>query len=866
MNANKIVKELNRRFAAPLPEFYPRRIVFWIDEDGEFNKLFDSIKLDGVKSVRLTKTNNFAVKKLLANDDPKSDYLVYRPFSVSDEENWLLDMQLYSETFRADLVSLQMEAAGIPATETLRERVKKYRKFFDAPTLCKAFKSRNAVPSTPNQLDAAIMATLAGVEKTSPDAIVKATLKAGRDADENAIYRKFVEYEIDESFWRMVERRVGYPKDESQKPNLAELAVSLTLTAATQTTPQELFDGFQDRVSFPHQSYCYDFVSDWLRSDDASDFYEIAREVEGSLNLTRLFSSLEVSELERTEVFPCVDEVILSKIASGIDEDDADEIVRVVEKRRVSPWYDEFKDYYECIFQFAKMKAFYRAHETGFHTQEPEKVWEEYVSDYYLMDSYYSEFHARYYDIENRYHETLTELFKSVKERVEALYSNWFLVNLGENWSNASEDNLGEYGRIREVPIQTNFYRDCVASASAKIYVVVSDALRYEVAATLTKRLESDAKLKIDVVLKTTQAVFPTITPFGMAALLPHKKLTVELKNGKLAVLADGIPSDADNREKILKSVEPASVALKYSELVAMKGVERQARVKGMKVVYIYHDAIDAAGHNDDASVFKACETAIEQIRNMVRIIVNEWGGANIAITADHGFLYTNEPLNEYDKTEKTTSKDYDVEIGRRYAILKKGAKPEFLAPVKFLDPDAPFDAFAPRGVQRLALGGGGSTRYVHGGASLQEMVVPVIECHALRNQYKEYRKNKDKYDAKSVEIKLLSAIRKVSNKTFALDFYQTEPVGGALQPATYRIFFVDAANQPVSDERKIVADKTDPEPRDRKFHILFNLKERKFDAADDYYLVVVEEANGRELLRETFQIDVPLAFDDFGF
>ena len=194
VNENKIVKELNRRFAAPLPEFYPRRIVFWIDEDGEFDKLFDSIKLDGVKSVRLTKTNNFAVKKLLANDDPKSDYLVYRPFSVSDEENWLLDMQLYSETFRADLVSLQMEAAGIPATETLRDRVKKYRKFFDAPALCKAFKARNAVPSTQNQLDAAIMATLAGVEKASPDAIVKATLKAGRDADENAIYQKFVEY------------------------------------------------------------------------------------------------------------------------------------------------------------------------------------------------------------------------------------------------------------------------------------------------------------------------------------------------------------------------------------------------------------------------------------------------------------------------------------------------------------------------------------------------------------------------------------------------------------------------------------------------------------------------------------------------
>ena len=36
MDTDKIIQDLNRRFAALLPEFYQRRIIFWYDEDKEF--------------------------------------------------------------------------------------------------------------------------------------------------------------------------------------------------------------------------------------------------------------------------------------------------------------------------------------------------------------------------------------------------------------------------------------------------------------------------------------------------------------------------------------------------------------------------------------------------------------------------------------------------------------------------------------------------------------------------------------------------------------------------------------------------------------------------------------------------------------
>ena len=864
MDAEKIIQDLNRRFAAPLPEFYKRRIVVWIDEDQEFVDKLDEITLGGAKVVALTGTNNFYVKKLLAVDDPTSNYLVYRPFAYeSDEDNWLLDVELYGEEFRADLVSMWMDEMGIPQTPALRRSFKQYRKFFNAQARRNKVSAQPVTPTTPAQLQMAIMAALAGLKDAKPNAIIKAVLQAGLLKDSNAVYQEFVNYGIDEAFWRMVAQGTGYQDMDS---DLAQLATHILLTASTRTMRQEFLSGLQMFLSSAHQAYCYDFVSDWMHSEDAKDIYEIAAYVENELKLPQRFMKLQVADLVETEVFPCVNEVILVKLMTEISDHiiDVDTITQTVEKRRTCVWYDDVKNYYEGILQVAKMQAFFKEHSAGFHTVEPAKVWKEYTTEYYIMDTYYREFHKSYSESLKNYHEELSDLFTHVMEKVEGLYTTWFLGQLGNNWSDACADNLREYGRVLEVPQQTDFYRRQVAASDSKVYVIISDAMRYEVAATLAEQLERETQAKVD--LKSMQGIFPTITKFGMAALLPHKELSVELKSGKterLAVLADGQSTEANNRDKLLKAADPASVALKYKDIIGMKRADRQALIKGMNVVYIYHDTIDEAGHLE-SSIFSACDTAIEELKNMVRIIANEWGGANIIITSDHGFLYTHSPLTEDDKVDKTTESDQDVEIGRRYAIMQKGAQPQYLLPVKFLGGNTAYDAFAPRESIRIKMKGGG-LNFVHGGISLQEMVVPVIEYHFLRNQSKEYKKNKSKYDTKPVEISLLSANRKISNMIFSLNFYQKDAVGGNREAATYQLYFTDSSGKAISDVQKIIADKTSDNGQERTFRCSFNLKSLKYSNTETYYLVIADE-NGLQMQREEFQIDIAFAVDEFDF
>ncbi|MFR5152227.1 MAG: PglZ domain-containing protein, partial [Ruminococcus sp.] len=273
-----------------------------------------------------------------------------------------------------------------------------------------------------------------------------------------------------------------------------------------------------------------------------------------------------------------------------------------------------------------------------------------------------------------------------------------------------------------------------------------------------------------------------------------------------MTVLADGQSTASTYRERVLKTEDSASVALKYNEIIAMKRAERSALVKGMDVVYIYHDTIDEASHTSDTAVFAACDKAISELKNLVRIIVNEFGGTNILITADHGFLYTYSPLKEEDKVDKRGFFDVNVTntdiTKRKYQAMlwvwqrkicnyAEGLCNQITeVPVKFLGGNTEFDGFAPRESIRIKMNGGGMN-FVHGGISLQEMVVPVIEYHYLRNDSMEYRRNKQKYDTKPVTVNLLSANRKISNMIFSLNFYQKDAVSTNREAATYQSLFL---------------------------------------------------------------------------
>jgi len=91
------------------------RIIFWNDPDQEFATTLGLLNLpEGVNILRLDQVGAFEAKARLEQDDPEGRYLVYTPTEEPDyEDDWLLDIRLYSRPFRADRASMILDELGL---------------------------------------------------------------------------------------------------------------------------------------------------------------------------------------------------------------------------------------------------------------------------------------------------------------------------------------------------------------------------------------------------------------------------------------------------------------------------------------------------------------------------------------------------------------------------------------------------------------------------------------------------------------------------------------------------------------------------------------------------------------------------------
>lgn len=859
MSIESIEKTLRDRFAAPLKDFHKRRIIFWHDSDGEFSELLDSLHLPGVKILRLTGSNNFLAKKTLLCDDPLSDYLVYDPLRyASVKDNWLLDIELMSEEFRADLLSMRMQELDMAQTTELRKAMRLYSKFFDSKERVAKLTAFRSEYYASGQLHLDVLSVLTGAKSNTVPAIIRAVLAAGSDTDENEPLANIRKFGSEDIFRKLVENYTGYIDDGST--NLDDLAAHILLTALSASVAAAKLRLPERLISEAHAQNCYALVDEWMHSDADDALYDIAREVEEKFELPSRFDRMEVSELIGSDCFPCIDESILRRFMTEIAENvvKIEDITAAVEKRRTMKWYKPFRHYYDGLLQVAQMQRFYRENIGGFHIAEYEKLWQAYCSDYCQMDTYYRRFHTAFGRSLKESCTVLEDLYKGVAAYVEKLYKNRYLEELSAQWNLLISDELSRDAALPALPQQENFYRNHVRNLSnaGRTYVIISDALRYEVALDLTEQLLRETKGSAKI--SAMQSIFPSVTKFGMAALLPHQKLEFT-QDGR--VLCDGQSTDGtENRSRILSTVHKEDVAVSYKTLLSMTKAEHDALIGGAKVVYIYHNTIDAVGDKapTEDRVFEACEDAITEIKSLVRRIANTFRGTNILITADHGFLYSYSPLAESDKTEKSHISGEIVELERRYVLLHGECTAERMQRIPMNHLQSDLVGFTPLQNIRIRKSGGGMN-YVHGGISLQECVVPVITFKNLRSNSKNF------VDIRKAELQLISRSRKVSNSIFSLDFYQKEPVGGKRIPAEYEIYMADADGRAVSNRQKIIADKISPDASDRLFRIRLTLRNMEFRKTQSYYLTVRENETTNIVEKIEFTIDIAFT-NDFDF
>ena len=852
MNLNQVTTSLTDLFNEPLNDGESRKIVFWTDMDEEFVTDYEKVVIDGVKIIHLHDNNQFYVKHLLEEEDTNSSYLIYTNLNLDSKENWLYDTVMYSKTFYADRLSLIMNDLGIDVS--LRAVVQKYIKFFDRKERYEKFRAFDIHTYTKESIELAMMNVLCGRNSLEFETVLRTVLMDTLDDKSNRYIKSFSSYFDVETFWEFTRREYDYQREEK---TLKTLFIHLAVTAFSQTIDTKYLERFTHFIAEQNKTNCYVFIDHWMHhTTDYQVFQDHIQQIEEDIQLPELIRTLPNEAFQEAEVFPYIERATIIYIANSLMEqrEDFDDYIDLISIRRTKHFYHTYQYIYDALFYAVKMHVFHKRYSYGIPQGKAIDMYNKYTEEYYLMDTYYRKFYIAF-DAESD-----NEVLHKLKSVIENLYTNWFMGELSTHWSQAVNQEMTNDWTLPGVHNQQSFYSRMIKphiDKNERAFVIISDAMRYEVGKELQERLNSE--ILGDCELDTMLSVVPSVTKLGMAALLPHRELDVDEKGN---VLANGVStSGIGNREKILASYSDESIAVHFKDILVMNKATRRAKFRGKKLIYIYHDTIDAFGDKRDTEIntFDATEDAIEQLSDLVRIIRNDLSGTHLYLTADHGFLYQRDPLKVSDLMHKEASDA--IEVSRRYILSQEKRELPGQLTINLssvIKNDKKLFAYVPNATIRYRIQGGGAN-FVHGGASLQEVVVPLLKVRNKRMG------QQGAVASEEVKINLTSTTRRITNSIFSLEFFQNEKISGKHTPRTVVVYMADNEGHVLSNEERIIGDLTSNNPRERVFKQQFVLKNMEYDRNKTYYLVIKDTETDAIIEKVPFTINLSF-ISDFDF
>lgn len=851
-------------------------LVFWNDTGGEFAPQVDAINIEGVQVLRLDRTPALQAK-ISVEREVGGRWLIYAPFDEPEPaQDWLLDARLRGKPFSADTASIQLEELGL-STRSLRDHLKARSKYLRARDRFDRIKRWVQPADTADDLDRKMIAAVARAETADPSAILlkvfAAVVAEGGDLGARPkVLDELAAFDLEAAFWSLVEREFGYREVGSEEPTLRGLLYRLFATDfcnGIHRTAASLAHFVIDARAKAAQASV--FASRW-RTDMANygSYDVLSGLVADDLKIATLLGPMQAEELADAMTFEAIEKRVIGDLKARIIAGggaNMDKVRELIARRRDGHWANPLLagandatralaasyDALEAAAGFFELQA---KHGQGFSFPNAAAAFQAYRTELFRFDQLYRWFMRASESVEPMGWSLLHEL----RARMEDAYSGWFIGQLASAWGAVVEGPAGllTKWKLDEVVNQRHFYARHVAPAfdggAKRVFVVISDAFRYEAAVELVDDL--NARNRVKARLDAMLGVLPSYTALGMASLLPHQRLAYKC-NASLDVTVDGQPSSTlEQRSAILAG--HGGVAISRDELMEKGKDKGREFVKPHKVVYVYHDLIDMTGdkRGSETKTFWATAQAIKELSELVGFIVNNLNGSTIFVTADHGFMYQESALDEVDRHTVEEGMPGVLKPKKRY-ILGRGMWPMQnawagnTATTAGTDEGAgSLDFLVPKGAGRFHFVGG--ARFVHGSAMPQEVVVPVIVVK---------ESDTEKTKTKLVEVSLLGSSNKVVTNKQRFEFIQTEAVSERVLPVTL-LFTIRDGDKPISDELAITFDSTSPMLDERKRSAMLTLAAGTYDRAKDYFLVARDAKTKAEAWRASLRIDLAFSND----
>lgn len=791
--------------------FEEKRIVFWYDEKNQFREDFDELNLPNVKKIVLD-NNEFSVKYQVLREEPTQRFLIYQAGArPEDLQNWLLDVLLANKEFRTEQTAIWLTDLHLGYEHI--EIAEKHSAFFKDKKRREALKSMvNVSEDTTGKLRLKMLAVCCNVE---PDieAILESLLNEYAKEKEDKL-NLIKRCNLETFLYNVLKRKFNY---ESQASSLKDFVLKLMHASYKKDTDESL--SADER--FTNDAFV--FLKRWKDSRQQEEAFEkISQEIAEILDIESDIDSHEYKELLDCDIFYSIDKKILYSLTQEITKKtiSKDDCVSVLRQRKNRRWGNkkEISFAYKALWHATHFMHEFMTN-PQFEMHNLNDGIEKYSKQWQRIDFYYRKF--IYFMKESGQVTLLENLYKEI----ENTYSNKYLLQLNDNWQQLL-DKENEW-KFDKVDMQKDFYRKHISmqvSSKSKLFVIISDGLRYEIGNELVSLIRQEDKF--DAKISPAITSIPSYTQLGMASLLPNNNLEI-LSDASVTV--NGISSAGIvNRTKILQNESSIkSTAQKADDIMKMTKEELRDLFRENDLMFIYHDRIDSTGHDQKTEdrTTEAIEDTLEELKKLIKKLTGA-NANNIIVTADHGFIYQNEPLAESDylgvepEGTEITFSDRRFVIGKN--LVDKVNLKKYNASDINLNGDLEFQF--PKSINRLRKKGAAS-RFVHGGLSLQEIVIPIVQINKKRQS-----------DTSKVDVEILKNNNIISSNQLAVKFYQESPISDKLQHRELRVAIYNKENELLSDSHDLTFDYTSDNARDREVVVTFILKKK------------IDDANGQEV------------------
>lgn len=830
MNLKEITQCLEEQFQGD-----ERKLIFWFDEKQDFAEDVKELRLKNAKVYFLTQGNQVATKHLLERQDVSGNYLLYAPFKQPEAKGYHLeDMLLYSKIFHADKLNMFMHELKIP--DDFKELTDKYRYALRTKDLRHRFSEYQIEEFTKDRLILGFLCAMAKQKLCSLDALVLHILDNG--LEDNPVIEEFSKCGLDVEFWNLVRQEYGYSEQTS---NLKGFVMTILIT------------GFKGQLAFglpEHWSHyvgkpaAVGLLDSMMNNNNYQEKYkEFASLVAVELRLKIFLEGVSVVDLLECDVFEEVDSFIIRWLKERLLAEEFNaklgdlSLSDICDKRVKTYFARKYTLKYRMLRAASKLVS-------AAHYDCPSTFGDlvkQYVKSDYLYDWAYREFYICYNHLDD------VSEFVELRQLVENIYTNEYLGKLLPAW------NSHVVSRVfwQTCPLQRDFYKNNIEPLKEKTVVIISDALRYEVGMEIFKVMQNDRNCVMEQA-GYMLSVLPSITSYGMAALLPHREISVNEKGNVL--VDDFYPSGTNERLFVLRQADERNTAVTFDALNKADREKLREQLTGKRVIYVYHNQIDSRGEAPatENEIFDACAEAVQEIVGLIKKISGSGNTYHFIVTADHGFIYKCDKLRETDKIT-VPAKGNTLLDERRCLVTDLPIHDDGVVSVSLgtsLGTDNGRWVSVP--VSSNVFKSHGGTNYVHGGSSPQEMLVPMLE----------FKMEKGHVASHKVDIEPISFISKITNLKVNVDFLQKEIVSDVAKKARYGVYFEAKGMGKISNEGLINADSVEEDVSKRITKVRFTLTYKK---APEYSMVVEDKETGTKVREFSVVLDLPYT-DDYGF